>query len=338
MYHPALFLIIALFAASPHLAQANPPETEEPFLRGMTVSCPGFGRIWGSHEMQKSLRELSQLGVEWVSIHPYATIERDGQISFEPAEKTGYLGRAATLAQEADVKLFWKPHLAYWGRFEWRGSITFQHREHWRRFFDDYKLWIVDQARFAERHQIPYFAVGVELEQTVHWEKEWRDILAAVRSVYSGRITYAANWDSLDTIPFWDAVDLIGVQAYFPLSSEESPTVEAIRKGWKNHLDGLDKLSEKTGKKILFAEIGYDLSPLAAREPWRTASRDNEATRALRRRLTQVALEDLEQLDFLAGMFWWKWIPGRTGSRDFAMHHQEMRDVLREAWTRRPSL
>lgn len=303
------------------------------FLRGMTVSCPGYGRIWGSSTMDASLEDLAALGVNWVSIHPYAGVRRDGTVEFQPAMRTGYLERAVELADKHGIELFWKPHLAYWGSFEWRGTIAFGDDEaRWRRFFDQYREWIVDQARFAEVHGVSLFSVGLEYEATTGHEAEWRRILAEVRRVYTGRITYSANWDRLDAVPFWDAVDVIGVQAYFPLSQEDNPSSDALRRGWQEPIRVLKDLSRRHGKPVLLAEIGYDISPEAARQPWLTQSRNTESNRALRLRLMEVALETLEGEDFIEGMFWWKWIPGERRHRDFAMQPPEVQDVLRRAW------
>lgn len=151
-------LVATLLVAEP--AARSAAADGEPFLRGMTVSCQGYGRIWGSGEMTETLAELSRLGVGWASIHPYAGVRRDGSVRFEPAARTGYLGRAVEMARAAAVELFWKPHLAYWGSFEWRGEIAFGDEEaRWRRFFVGYQAFILDQARFAEAAMVPLFAV-----------------------------------------------------------------------------------------------------------------------------------------------------------------------------------
>ncbi len=304
------------------------------FLRGMTVSCPGYGRIWGSRSMESSLSELADLGVQWVSIHPYAGVRRNGTIRSEPAAETGYLERAVAYAKQAGIQLFWKPHLAYWGSFEWRGTIEFGNDEAaWRRFFDGYRVFILDHARFAEQHGIPLLSIGLEYENTTAREAEWRRIIADVRRVYSGQITYSANWDRLEAVPFWDALDLIGVQAYFPLSRDSNPSVEAIRAGWGAPLERLRLLSERVGKPVIFTEIGYDVSPVAASEPWLANSRESDANRALQQRLMEVALRRIEEEPFIRGMFWWKWMPGSRQYGDFAMRHPQVMETLRRAWS-----
>ncbi len=55
------------------------PERSEP-VRGMTISCQTWGWEWGTDEMVESMRELKKLGVNWISIHPYAGIRGDGTV------------------------------------------------------------------------------------------------------------------------------------------------------------------------------------------------------------------------------------------------------------------
>lgn len=320
-------------SASADASRATGDGARGGFLRGMTVSCPREGRIWGSPWMAETLAELGGLGVEWVAIHPYAGVRRDGTVRWRPAAETGYLDRAVAHAREAGIALFLKPHLAYWGSFAWRGEIGFgDDRDAWDRFFAGYRAFIVDQARFAERSGITLFAVGLEYKQTTWREAEWRRIIADVRRVYSGRITYSANWDHVEHVPFWDAVDLIGVQGYFPLSHDPDPSAETLRRGWDAPLAQLRRLSERHGKPVLFAEIGYDVAEGAAREPWQRRTRDTARNRALQRRLIEVALERLEAEPFVEGMFWWKWLPHRDRVADFAMQHENAKEVLRRTW------
>lgn len=338
--HTTLLTLLSLVLVVFFVGRAAPKTTTAAaegsgeFLRGMTVSCPTWGPIWGSPAMAQSLDELAALGVQWISIHPYARVGRDGSLRFRPAASLDFLERAVQLVRERNLQLFWKPHLAYWGSFEWRGTIELGDDEAaWQRFFHQYRDFIVDQARFAESHGIPVFAVGVELEATTHREREWREILAAVRQVYGGRVVYAANWDRLDRVPFWDAVDSIGVQAYFPLSSETAPSRQAVWEGWNEPLDRLQALSERHGKPVLLTEIGYARSVTAAATPWSNRTESSAQARQVRARLLEVALERLPGEPWIEGMFWWKWIPGSTrDDRDFSMKDPEAREALQRYW------
>lgn len=331
------------------LACGASPAPKEGFLRGMTITCPRSGQIWGTQAMAEALAEVRSLGVQWVAIHPYARIGRDGSVGFRPADAgpggDGTLARAVAMSRQQGLKMFWKPHLAYWGNFAWRGEIQFGDDEAaWKRFFEGYRGWILDQAAFAEAQGLPLFAVGVELDATAHREEEWRQVIAEVRKVYKGHITYAANWDTFEKVPFWDAVDLIGVQAYFPLSSADDPSRQELTAGWRQALTQLAAHSRRIGsegsgaKRVLFTEIGYNRAPNAAREPWDYHVDDTPAHRRLRQRLMETAIEVLEQDPLVAGLFWWKWMPGSSPHRsNFSMRDPEARAVLQDAWGAEPA-
>ncbi len=325
----------SLLAAVALLRPLSAGDTAVPFafMRGMVVSCPRAGEIWGSPAMADALAELETLGVDWIAIHPYAWIGRSGEVRWRSIERSGYLARANDMVRGADLGLFWKPHLGYWGSFAWRGAIDFENEESWNLFFSGYRQFILDQARFAERVGAEIFAVGVELELTTH-RPEWPELIAEVRDVYSGRLTYAANWDRLDRVPFWDDLDLIGVHAYFPLSHSTSPSRDELEEGWTRALRRLSDVSAAHGDMpVFFAEIGYNRAPNAAAEPWEYRVDDSPAARELRRRLIELAIERMEREPLINGMFWWKWIPGPVGhDRDFSMKDEEARAALRGTW------
>ncbi len=331
------FLTVAILALGGSAVFAD---SDREFLRGMVVSCPRAGQIWGAPEMAESLAELSDLGVGSVAIHPYGWVKRDGSVEFRPAATLDFLSRAVELARDAEMHLFWKPHLGYWGQFEWRGAIEFAADEAaWERFFSTYEAFIVDQARFAQAAKVDLLAVGVELDATMHREREWRRIIASVRKIYGGRLVYAANWNRVNEVPVWDALDWIGVHAYFPLSMEDDPDTATLRNGWESHLAELRRASSSMGKPVLFAEIGYNSSVSAAREPWSYATDDSPRSRALRTRLIAVALDRIAAEDFIAGMYWWKWMPGSSHHRrNFSMRDPEARRLVASRWRQVPSV
>jgi hypothetical protein len=290
------------------------------------------GQIWASDAMRSAVGELQELGVEWVQIHPYAYVRRDGTVRYRSDDAGRWTDEGIAHIQRGGLKPMLKPHLGYWGTFSWRGAITFGSDEEWARFFQTYEAFIVDQARRAERGGVTVFAVGTELERTVGHEAEWRRIIARVRDVYSGYIVYAANWDGLERVPFWDAVDGIGVQAYFPLGPPDATDAD-IKTGWAKVLTSLNTLAQRTQKPVLFTEIGYAKSRDAAAEPWKPAVDGSSAAVELRARLTRLALQELPKYEFLVGAFWWKWIPGLNWfQRDFSMRDPEMKRLLGEYW------
>ena len=74
----------------------------------------------------------------------------------------------------------------------------------------------------AQAQGVELMCVGTELTSSVRYEARWREVIARVRSVYEGPLTYAANWhDEYLDIKFWDALDYAGLDPYFPLSDKE---------------------------------------------------------------------------------------------------------------------
>ena len=308
------------------------------FWRGMTVSCFRWGPgEWDGPWMPVTLDDLAGLGVNAVAVHPYAGIAADGTVTYrrEP------VGPATTaplrLAHEREMATMLKPHLAYWrSPFSWRGEITFDEEAQWQRFFAGYRAFILHQAELAEAEGATVFAVGTELHKTLHREAEWREVIAEVRAVYSGKLTYAANWDVYRQVPFWDALDLVGVQCYFPLSEADAPTDDELVEGWRRVLAELAGYSESVGRPILLAELGYAASTAAARYPWKDDPvGDPPAAAALKLRCMRVALRMIETEPAIVGVFLWKWFPAdpaRQIDHEFVLQYDAMRGVIGGAW------
>ncbi|MFT7451227.1 MAG: exo-beta-1,3-glucanase (GH17 family) [Patescibacteria group bacterium] len=121
----------------------------------------------------------------------------------------------------------------------------------------------------AEKNKVELFCIGTELTRLSTEKSDyWKNLIQEVRSIYSGKITYAANWyNEFEKITFWEDLDFIGIQAYFPLVKNENPTVQQISKGWKKHLSDITSVHQKYNRKILFTEMGYKSTPDSAIEP-----------------------------------------------------------------------
>ncbi len=324
------------FPRSGRAALADPGGGHQP-VRGVTVSCPTWGWEWGSDEMVATLDVLSGLGVEWISIHPYATIHRDGRVThrpFDPGAPPPWLARPVREAHARGMKVMIKPHLAYWGSgFSWRGDIVFDEPSAHATFFSDYADWVHSLALASARSDA--FVVGTELDRLTGDGPRWRQVVSRVRSVFPGRLTYAANWDAFERVPFWDALDAVGVQAYFPIVADvpaDQITASVLDAGWTPWLSRLRAMSERTGKPVVFTELGYDCSPHAARTPWEPSRGD----RALGERVQGLALDAafraMEREPAVVGAFLWKWFPGEAAHGDFRLSEPRLQERIREAW------
>jgi hypothetical protein len=327
LYRPAetmrslqLVLFCALFflCARGGGAEIAPIQSKANFIKGMTVSAQTWGWEWATPEMARTLDELKSLGVNSIAIHPYAQIENDGHVRFRAVENNRHITVPLDWARERGLSVMLIPHIAYWGsRFLWRGEINFQSAAEWDRFFTDYQTWIVQMAQIAQAHGVATFCIGLEFSYAQKFDARWRKIIAAVRQVYHGKVTYGGNWDSFQEVTFWDALDYIGVLAYFPLTKSVNPSEGEIAAAWDRKCAELTAFSKAHGgKKFLFVEIGYNESARAAAEPW-AFKMGGENAAAIQQRCIEVALDLPARCSAVAGMYWWKWFP------DLPMHEEE---------------
>jgi hypothetical protein len=334
-----LLISFALLLWISILGWSKPPEKRES-INGMTISCQTWGWEWGTDEMVEAMRELKTLGVNWMAIHPYASIRRDGSVRswrMESGAQLDWLTRPIEEAHRLGLKILIKPHLAYWGSgFRWRGEINFNEDEEWERFFSSYEEWIRNLAKICS--DADAFVIGTELDGTVHFDTQWRKIIQVLREESDAPITYAANWTDYERISFWDMLDAIGIQAYFPLTnSSEPPDEKLLANSWKRKLRELNKFARKHNRPIVFTEIGYDVSTQAARKPWERGDR-KPSGEEIQKLCLKSALSALAEDDEVIGAFLWKWFPGNPRREDFLASTPAMKQIIKEHWLTTPSV
>ncbi|MEH2622687.1 Ca2+-binding RTX toxin-like protein [Bradyrhizobium sp. AZCC 1719] len=141
-------------------------------------------------------------------------------------------------------------------------------------FFASYKSEIVHLATVAQAGGVEMFAIGNEMSSLSGepYRGYWIDLIAAVREVYHGELTYAAATDEASNVSFWDQLDTIGVNTYPPLTASNAPTVQDLVDAWtavpvnpyyaaafdyKSPVDFLHSLATKYDKPLLMTEVGY---------------------------------------------------------------------------------
>ena len=115
-------------------------------------------------------------------------------------------------------------------------------------------------------------------------ETHWRKLIRQTRSIYQGELTYAANFDQYHEVTFWDALDFMGVNAYFSLRSDlpsatlSDPTnrdndqlLSQLKEGWQIVLDDMETFRQDnyiTDKSVIFTELGYTYRTNSTIAPW----------------------------------------------------------------------
>lgn len=148
----------------------------------------------------------------------------------------------------------------------WRGNIE---PSDWDTWWKNYTVFNVGLAKIAEEEGVVWYSVGTEMESTHRFTEEWKRLIAEVRKVYQGRLTYSVNFDAHDNFEFGDALDVIGMNAYDPIHNYETfPSDSAITEKWWWIIFKARTLQQRFNKPVMITELGYSSSELAHRYPW----------------------------------------------------------------------
>lgn len=279
----ALVLALALTAAASTVAFAQRGPREDvfalgPSIRGITVgpieSSQHPGRGYGTPYSAALLDELVRLGANTISITPFGRIwslrSTDIRMDFEaPYEDNRQAIRRITeQAHARGLRVVLIPHL--WVETGgWRGEIDPGDAEGWRAYHRAYRHFLLSWAKDAADFGIDALSIGVEC---VSWSGRfgdvWTSLIADVREVFPGPLTYSANWDEVDNVIFWDLLDWVGVNAFYPLASHNDATYAEYEAGARAAIKGLVRSASVVGKPAVLMEVGYTTRRDAAIEPW----------------------------------------------------------------------
>ncbi|WP_143144228.1 glycoside hydrolase family 113 [Flaviramulus basaltis] len=206
-----------------------------------------------------------------------------------------------------NIKIMIKPQIWVW-RGEFTGLIQMKSEENWKALEKTYSEFILEYAELAEEMNVEIFCIGTELERFIDNRPEyWFSLIKKIKTIYKGKLTYAANWNEFDRTPFWSKLDYIGIDAYFPVSQSKTPTLEECLKGWEKHKKEIISISKNNNKPILFTEYGYRSVDYSGKEPWKSDRTMNQVNLEAQTNTTQALYETFWKEDWFAGGFIWKW-------------------------------
>lgn len=315
---PKLILVASLAFAGCQLSAEQPVasadiHTPRDMIRGMTLDA-------SARPSPEHLVRLVDLGVDHVVLIPFGfqRTHDDPNLRFNPnpdwyAESEIGTRELAVAGDSLGFEIIIKPQI-WLGRDDdhWSATIGFETEDDWLTWESNYRELILYQARLAQEIESPLFVIGTELSRSVRERPDfWRALIQEIRGVYSGQLTYAANWyDDYEHAAFWDDLDYIGVQAYFPLSDDTSEIApELLLSAWEPHKLAIQTISERFDKPVLFTEIGYRSVSYAAYEPWRWAERGESAPAdtLIQRQLYEAFFDTFWSEEWFEGALFWKW-------------------------------
>lgn len=174
----------------------------------------------------------------------------------------------------------------------------------WSDWFRSYSAYILHFAKIAEDTGCEMLCIGCEMVQTDRREAEWRQLIAEVRKVYTGLITYNCDKYQEDNVGWWDALDIISSSGYYPAND------------WENQLNRIEKVVQAYGKPFFFMEAGCLSRSGSAAIPndWTlagTADQDEQV------KFYKAMFSACDSREWIGGFMLWDW-PAKLYSLDEA--------------------
>lgn len=223
------------------------------YIGGMTWGWTGVRGTWTGPEAERSMELMAQrLNVNWTAItfgalqeHAHAT---DIKFREAPTVTDEEVYAAIRKAKGLGLSVCLKP-VVNCADGTWRAHINFFDIDvpcepKWSEWFASYTEFILHYAKIAEETGCEMLCIGCEMVQTDRRETEWRRLIAEVRRVYSGIVTYNCDKYQEDQVKWWDAVDVISSSGYYPVGT------------WEEQLDRIERVVRRHGKPFFFMEAG----------------------------------------------------------------------------------
>lgn len=292
-------------------------------------TADGYGRP----EVRRDIAAIAELGATAVTLVPTWYMRTGDAVRIRPDRRKTptdeSLIQAIGWVRDAGLEVVLKPHVDVLDD-TFRGDIQPSDRPRW---FEAYGSFVSHYAAIAAEQDVALFVAGTELKSVSTDTDAWRRVIATAREQYPGPVAYAANWDEYEQVGFWDGLDLIGIDAYFPLSSDGStPTERDLIGAWEPTVEALRATSERWERPVLLTEIGYPTQADATAHPWEV--RDGEAPDQQAQAVAyRAAFRAFAGSDWLVGISWWSWradpAPEEDLATDYTPEGKRAEQVLR---------
>lgn len=284
---------------------------------GMTWGWVGTRGTWATPEAEASMTAMAESGATWTALAYAAeqatTFSTDIPFEAEPTVTDDEIVWAIRAAKRQRLKVVLKPVVNV-ADGTWRAHIGFfdwdvPNEPSWTEWFASYTAFILHAAEIAEREGCEMLCIGCEMVRADGQEGHWRALIARVREVYSGLITYNCDKYQEDHVTWWDAVDVISSSGYYPIDQ------------WEQQLDRIERVVEASGQPFFFMEAGC---------PSRTGSSElpndwalpGEPSGAEQLRYYETMLAACRSRPWVGGLMLWDW-PAQLYSRDVAASNDD---------------
>ncbi|WP_335964920.1 glycoside hydrolase [Galbibacter sp. PAP.153] len=260
--------------------------------------------------------KIKNIHANYVSLMPFAFLKNINHPEIVYNNDKQWFGETSAgikqhkeLLDSLHIKVLLKPQLWVW-KGQFTGHIKMDGEAQWIALEEQYRNYILHFAKLAELLHIDVFCIGTELHEFVINRPEFfKKLIQQIRNLYHGKLTYAENWDVYQEVPFWGELDYIGIDAYFPVSNEKTPSLKTLKEGWKPYKQAMEEFAADIQKPIIFTEYGYRSIDFAGKEPWNHEPSNLPANYQAQNNCLMALYQTIWNEPWFAGGFLWKWFP-----------------------------
>lgn len=289
---------------------------------------------------------LERIGADWVALCVYAFMYSDDPKIYYDIDKNWWgdtpegIINATIRAKEKGYKILIKPHFRVDDE-GWAGDF-FPKGKQMKLWEANYRDFMLKLAVLAQENDVNMLCIGTELKELARQKTSfWKTLIADIRAVYDGELVYAANWDNMGQIHFWEDLDYIGVDAYFPLNNEKTPDINNLLKKWSVPVRLLHKMHKRHQKPIVFTEFGYRSIDFTAWKQWEIESLESHVNVNIPAQIFsyQALFESIWNKEWFAGGFLWKWMPndhevGGINHSNYTPQHKPVEKIIKSWYTK----
>lgn len=305
------------------------------YIGGITWGFMGRRGTWSTDEAERSMELMSSVtGANWTAIafSAFQATPQATEIPYweEPTVSDEEVKWAIGKAKELQLKVCLKP-IVNCADGTWRAHINFFDKDvpcepKWSQWFSSYTNFILHFAAIAEETGCEMFCIGCELVQADRRTEEWRTLIAEVRKIYSGTITYNCDKYQEDNVTWWDALDVISSSGYYP------------EHDWEAQLDRIEAVVKSHDKPFFFMEAGCPSRTGSAAIPndWSLTGEPSEEEQS---RFYEAMFSSCEAREWVQGFMLWDWparlypIEEAAQNDDYCMYGKQAANLIKDYFT-----
>ena len=318
-----------------------------PAYKGMSYTSFG-ANVLSTPASDQSLLNMSMVGTDTVALN-FWWFQSSTSANTMAEDDSRYSSTLSSISHAIDtihnlgMKVLLKPMLDV-NDGTWRAYIDPSDKDLW---FSHYTDFIGGFADLAKTKGVELLSIGCEmntLEQAAN-DTRWKNLISNIRSRYTGKLTYAANFNPIganiggyQNVGWWDKLDYVGIDAYFPIASSNNTTLAGLTTAWQNQANSIEAWRSNAGltdKQVLFTEVGYQSADGAATTPWGVGDNPPPTVDLQEQADAYHALMTvMPTKSWWDGAFWWSWETnpnaGGTSDSGFTPQNKPAQTILQQ--------